>query len=171
MEYYQSLVGGCRQLLVEGLRGDARYQGMPRDAREAAFKHFTAELQVCRLPHPTCYLAMRNWRTAVFLAMIWHHCKLLQVRATASQHHHFPTPEGMLPVIKLCLASSMQHSTDRAFIDWLAEQSLSGLSICMPELGWACAAAWRLIGSQSTEISCVKLEPGASFTKHSLSSH
>ncbi|KAL3161297.1 hypothetical protein ABBQ38_009653 [Trebouxia sp. C0009 RCD-2024] len=29
----------------EGLRSDARYKAMPRDAREAAFKHFTAELQ------------------------------------------------------------------------------------------------------------------------------
>lgn len=52
----------CRQLLVdsgvtatsrysktkEGLRSDARYKAMPRDAREPAFKHYLAELQVCR---------------------------------------------------------------------------------------------------------------------------
>lgn len=66
VEYEYSVAPGCRQLLVdcgvtatsrysktrEGLRSDARYKAMPRDAREAAFKHFTAELQVCRLLHP-----------------------------------------------------------------------------------------------------------------------
>lgn len=67
VKYEYSVVAGCRQLLVdcgvtatsrysktrEGLRSDARYKAMPRDAREAAFKHFTAELQVCRHLYPT----------------------------------------------------------------------------------------------------------------------
>ena len=37
----------------EGLRSDARYKAMPRDAREPAFKQYTAELQVCGRPAST----------------------------------------------------------------------------------------------------------------------
>lgn len=53
--------GTCRQLLVdmgvtstsrysrtkEGLRTDRRYKAMAKDAREPAFKHYVAQLQVC----------------------------------------------------------------------------------------------------------------------------
>ena len=59
--FQQKILHARRQLLVdcgvtstsrysktrEGLRSDARYQAMPRDAREPAFKQYTAELQVC----------------------------------------------------------------------------------------------------------------------------
>ena len=63
-DFKRSILDGHRQLLVdcgvtsasrysktrEGLRSDARYKAMPRDAREPAFKQYTAELQVCCAP-------------------------------------------------------------------------------------------------------------------------
>lgn len=106
-----SILHECRQLLVdcgvtstarysktrEGLRGDARYKAMPRDAREPAFKQYTAELQVCMAP-PFTGLNKSNDGVDVSVAASSVHVTacLLQHREWFAQHSILLAPRCLL---------------------------------------------------------------------------